>query len=126
MKRVHNMQRRDEGTSAVASIGTALLAMMGGLARNADDVARGVLRNADDVGRGVLRQADDFGRITTASGDDMLRHLDDSLTRMRVEHQSLDDLAHSTDALPRVTFEMLRHSANTGEVIVEVADDQDN
>ena len=67
-----------------------LLAMLGGVARHADDVGRGVFRHADDFGRAGFHQVDDFGRTGLGlhysddvggalwhANDDALRLVDD-------------------------------------------------
>ena len=54
----------------VGGIGAAILALLAGLARHADDIGRGVFRHADDFGRGASHFTDDMGRGAARFGDD--------------------------------------------------------
>lgn len=87
-------EERGTGVGAAGGIGAMLLAMLGGVARHADDVGRGMLRHAHDFGRAGFHQVDDFGRsglglqqIDDAGGslwhasDDVLRLTDDAAHR---------------------------------------------
>ena len=73
----HDDQRRDTGMHAAGTVGAGLLALLGGLARHADDLGRGVLRHADDFGRSAAHSADNFGSTTIRSADDVFTRFDD-------------------------------------------------
>ena len=94
------MRRNEEtlsvGARGVGGLGACLAALLGGLARHADDVGRVMLRCGDDIGRAACSQADDAGRIAFGSGDDLLRQFDDDLGRIRAGAGSGDDLFRST------------------------------
>lgn len=95
------MRRTNEhrtGVGAAGGIGAMVLAMLGGVARHADDVGRGVLRHADDFGRAGFHQVDDFGRSGLRlhysddvggalwhTNDDALRLADDVHRRPAIE-----------------------------------------
>ena len=84
------MRTNDEDRKSVGAaggIGAMLLAMLGGVARHADDVGRGMLRHADDFGRAGFHQVDDFGRsgLQLHHSDDVggaLWHANDDVLRL--------------------------------------------
>ena len=59
------------------------MALLGGVARHADDVGRGLLHGVDDIGRGAMHQVDDLGRIGVGAGDDIFRGADDAFYHAR-------------------------------------------
>ena len=88
------MRRNEDRRNSVGTaggIGAMLLAMLGGVARQADDVGRVMLRSADDFGRAGFHQLDDFGRSGLG-----LQQVDDFGTSFR--HASDDVLRFADDA----------------------------
>ena len=82
-------------TGAAGGIGAVLMALLGGLARQADDVGRGLLHSVDDIGRGAgrgaMHQVDDLGRIGVGTGDDVFCGADDILRTGRAFGSSGDE-----------------------------------
>jgi hypothetical protein len=56
-----------------AGAGAALLAVLGGLARQADDVGRIVGSGLDEIGRATVMQTDDGVRVSLNAMDDVFR-----------------------------------------------------
>jgi hypothetical protein len=56
-----------------AGVGATLVALIGGIARQADDVGRVVGTSFDDVGRAAVTQFDDATRLGASTFDDMFR-----------------------------------------------------
>ena len=69
----HDDHTLDTRAGAAGGIGAVLMALLGGVARHADDVGRGLLHGVDDIGRGAVHQVDDLGRIGVGAGDDIFR-----------------------------------------------------
>jgi hypothetical protein len=104
---------------AARGIGAGLLAILLGLFRQCDDVARIGLQHADDVGRGALSQADDIGRNALGGSDDLLRNADDlrpepHLHEIGWEHPHAESAVPATDPVPdeelRLVQPLLRES----------------
>jgi hypothetical protein len=146
MMRQNEDHRTDVGTAG--GIGAMLLAMLGGVARHADDVGRGMLRHADDFGRAGFHQVDDLGRTSLGFGqvddvggrlwhasDDLLRFTDDAghrwpeidaaenIGRFGVERQIDSSLRSSKPVVNGldhdITSEALKQSARLLENLVE-------
>ena len=147
------MRRNDEDRTSVGAaggIGAMLLAMLGGVARHADDVGRGMLRHADDFGRAGFHQVDDFGRSGLRlhhsddvggalwhANDDVLRLVDDghrwpaieeaeSIGRFRVERE-IDVALADTESVVKglehhITREALKQSI---KLLEDVAEEQE-
>ena len=120
----HDDQRRDTGMHAAGTVGAGLLALLGGLARHADDVGRGVLRHADDVGRGAFHSVDDFGSTTIRGADDALGRIDDvSPNYMRRDvdafgihnHAELEQVASDVDLVNPVLRQAAREAIRFAE-----------
>ena len=147
------MRRNDEDRTSVGAagvIGAMLLAMLGGVARHADDVGRGVLRHADDFGRAGFHQVDDFGRSGLGlhhsddvggalwhANDDVLRLVDDghrwpaideaeNIGRFKVEREidvALGDTESVASGLEHhITKEALKQSI---KLLEDVAEEQE-
>ncbi len=60
-----------DAASGAGGIGAIFTALLGGVARNVDDVARGVMHCGDDVARVSVQGADDFAWRGFSVADDL-------------------------------------------------------
>ena len=115
----HKHENTHSASRAAGGIGAVLSALLGGVARHADDVGRVVLRHADDVGGCAVRHADDLGRLTVRGGDDLLRGLDDvpQVGRaLQFENTGRYDFTHGPEVetlLPETEERLLREVMKT-------------
>jgi len=72
------MRRENEDSvdaHSASGVGACLLALLSGVARQADDVARVAARPVGGFSRTAARQMDDVGSVLLRAGDDALPHL---------------------------------------------------
>ena len=114
----------NDGARVVGGAGALIAAILGGLARHADDVGRSVPRHADDFGRVGVHQVDDFSRPAFQTADDLFRHLDvDDSGRLRITQTDddfsrtitidnhVDDVVMESDAFSAVFARRTAHEA---------------
>ena len=67
----HEHSTQQDGASLAARAGACVLTILGGAARQVDDVGRALIGCSDELSRGVIYQSDDLLRLANRAGDEL-------------------------------------------------------